>query len=512
MSNKKSNNLYELIRSLNKTEKRYFKLYSSRHTIGEQNNYISLFDFIEKMESYNEDKIFSAFKGESFLNRFSITKGRLYTHILKSLDLYYSTNSIDSQIYRTIHSSDILFNKGLYNQAEKMLLSAEKLTIKHGKNILLLEIKNKQKKLIEKEMYSDVKQNQLQTLFKEETLIIKEIEKYQQLWNTKSLLFHGINKTGNIRSVEEVKSLKKIVYKIESIEVTESSSKIQYLYHHIYSAYYFSINDLELSYKHIINSKSIVENNAHLFDDSPNTHFSIITNLIYIATKLKKYEEGIKFLSELKSIPESKNYTATTDLDIKYFSSIYSLELFLKIEQLDFEGAEELIPAIEIGYQKYGNQINNVRKAYIDFKVAIVYLSLEKYEEALNWITKILNSEGIDKKQDIYCFAQIINLILHFEMKNMRFLPYALNSTKRYIKGRNRMFKFEELFLKAITKISKSDINQFDLEDILIPIEKELFALKNDHFEQIVFDYFDFATWVKSKIEGKSFRALKCAG
>ena len=512
MSNKTSNNLFDLIKSLNKSEKRYFKLYSSRHTIGEQNNYISLFDCIEKMDTYNEDQIFETFKGESFLNRFSITKGRLYTNILKSLDLYYSTHSVDAQIYRTIHSADILFNKGLYNQAEKMLNSAEKLSIKHGKNILLLEIKNKQKKLIEKEMYSDLKQNQLTNLFNEETLILKEIEKYQQLWNTKSLLFNGINQKGIIRSNEEIKDLKLIVNQIKDIKVNKSSSKIQYLYHHIYSAYYFAINDLEKSYTHIVKSKTIVENNAHLFEDSPNTYFSIITNLIYIATKLEKYKEGTKFLAELKAIPESKSYHATTDLDIKYFSSIYSLELFLKIEQLDFEGAEQLIPQIENGYEKFGDQINNIRKAYIDFKVAVVYLSLEKYEEALNWITKILNSEGIDKKQDIYCFAQIINLILHFEMNNLRFLPYALNSTKRYIKGRNRMFKFEELFLKAITKISKSDLNKFDLEDILIPIEKELFALKGDNFEQIVFDYFDFATWVKSKIEGKSFRELKCAG
>ena len=137
---------------------------------------------------------------------------------------------------------------------------------------------------------------------------------------------------------------------------------------------------------------------------------------------------------------------------------------------------------------------------------------MEKYEDALNWINKILNSEGLDKKQDIYCFAQIINLILHFELNNLRFLPYALNSTKRYLKGRNRMFKFEELFLKAIGKISKSDLNKFDIEEILSPIEKELFELKEDHYEQIVFDYFDFATWVKSKIEGKSFRELKKAG
>lgn len=512
MSNKKSNHLFELIKSLNKSEKRYFKLYSSRHTIGEKNNYISLFDFIESMDYYDEDLIFDSFKGQSFLNRFSITKGRLYSNILKSLDLFYATSSIDAQIYKTIHSADILFNKGLYQQASKMLHSAEKQTIKHGKNILLLEIKNKQKKLIEKESYSDLKKNQLQSLFEEESRIIIEIEKYQTLWNTKSLLFNEINQKGIIRSNDEIKGLKMIISKLEAITIENSSSKIQYLYHHIYSAYYFALNDLENCYKHLLKNKSTLEKDAHLFDDSPNTYFSIITNLIYIATKLKRYNEGSEFLIELKAIPESKNYNSTTDLDIKYFSSIYSLELFLKIEQYDFDAAEKLIPQIEEGYAKFGNQINHIRKAYIDFKIAIVYLSQEKYEDALVWITKILNLEGLDKKQDIYCFAQIINLILHFELNNLRFLPYALSSTKRYLKGRNRMFKFEELFLKAIGKISKSDLNKFDIEEILSPIEKELYALKTDHYEQIVFDYFDFATWVKSKIEGKTFRELKCAG
>ena len=44
MSNKVSNHLFELIKSLNKSEKRYFKLFSSRHTIGEENGYLKLFD------------------------------------------------------------------------------------------------------------------------------------------------------------------------------------------------------------------------------------------------------------------------------------------------------------------------------------------------------------------------------------------------------------------------------------------------------------------------------------
>lgn len=47
MSKTDSPALYELIRSLTKSEKRYFKIYASRHTIGEKNNGIKIFDFID---------------------------------------------------------------------------------------------------------------------------------------------------------------------------------------------------------------------------------------------------------------------------------------------------------------------------------------------------------------------------------------------------------------------------------------------------------------------------------
>ena len=178
------------------------------------------------------------------------------------------------------------------------------------------------------------------------------------------------------------------------------------------------------------------------------------------------------------------------------------------IEKGDFLKAEELVPYIVEAYRLYGDNINSLRKAYIDFKVSVVYLSLGEYSKALHWINKVLNESRIDQKQDIFCFAQLINLILHFELNNDRFLPYAINSTKRYLKNRNRIYAFEEVFLKLISRMAKSD-GFFDLEEKLIPIEKTLIELKKDSKEQVVFDYFDFLTWVQSKLKRRSFLDLK---
>ena len=62
MSNKASDSLHRLIKSLTKPEKRYFKVFSSRHVIGDQNNYLVLFDAIDRQGEYDEAKLIKKFK------------------------------------------------------------------------------------------------------------------------------------------------------------------------------------------------------------------------------------------------------------------------------------------------------------------------------------------------------------------------------------------------------------------------------------------------------------------
>lgn len=508
MSNKVSSHLFELIKSLNKSEKRYFKLFSSRHIIGEENGYLRLFDFIDRMDDYQEDLIFMHFKGQALLNKFSITKARLYSNILRSLDSFNANSSTDAQLFRSLHCSDILYNKGLYKQCERLLSSAEKQATKHERFNILLEIKQKQKRLIENELYTEIKASQISKMYEDEKEIIDEINTYHQLWNVKSLLFQEINLNGSVRDEEATLKLKSFVDRIAHINVQNYSNKTKYLYHHIHSAYYFSVNDLECSYHHLSANAKLLESDKVVKKSRLNIYFSLLTNIIYVSTRLGKYTEAQEFLGKLKGLSTVGKQQKTLDLDIKYFSSATSLELFLLIEKGDYMKALELVPEIEEAYRLYGDNINSLRKAYIDFKVGIIYLSIGDYSKALNWINKILNESKIDQKQDIFCFAQLINLILHLELDNDRFLPYAINSTKRYLKNRNRIYAFEELFLKLITQMSKSS-DFFDLEERLIPIEKELVKLKEDPKEQVVFEYFDFLTWVQSKLKRKTFLELK---
>ncbi|MDX1444637.1 hypothetical protein [Lishizhenia sp.] len=509
MSKTASNSIHELIKSLSKSEKRYFKIISSRHTIGEQNNYITLFDYIDSQDEYDEAALFKHFKGETFLNKFSITKNRLYEAIMKALDAYHSSSSIDASIYRLLHGAEILYKKSLYKHCKKQLLSAERLAKKHDRYGLLVEINNRYKKLIETEGYHNIDSSDLNKTLKEDSEYLDKLNHYSQLWKLKSELFLLLNNKGKARSIEELQR-----YNLLTQELTKSSSKeahsfdSDYLTHHIYSASYFASNDLENSLIHLDKIIEQYKDNPSRIKQEPNVYFSALSNIIYIESKLGNYKKAIDYLKELKTFPKVYKIDLTRDLEIKLFSSVNSIELTLLIHQGKFEEAVGLSEGIQKGLALYGNKISPLRKSHLSFKLGVAYFSLEQYHTALEWINSILNNGELDQKEDLNAFVQIVDLMIHLELKHQDLLPYAIKNTQRFLKSRNRSFKFETIFLKYLNKIAKST-DKFQEHQLLEKVLLEIKEIKNDDFEKSALEYFDFESWIISKLKNKPMPQIR---
>ena len=146
---KVSEELHKLIKSLSQSEKRFFKIYASRHVIGEQNNYVPLFDAIASQKQYDEEAIKEKFDGESFMNRFAAVKNYLHQLILKSMRNFHSGSTIDIELKEMLIDIDFLYQKGLYKQCQKLHTKAEKLAVATDKKTRLLEILEWKAKLLQ---------------------------------------------------------------------------------------------------------------------------------------------------------------------------------------------------------------------------------------------------------------------------------------------------------------------------------------------------------------------------
>ena len=135
-----SDDLFQLIKSLDKNEKRYFKLAVSKYSSAGDSNYIKLFDAVDAQEEYNEQKLKKKFRGKKIEKNFATEKNYLYRLILKSLRGYSQDQTSDSKIKDLIREAGFLYKKALYDQCEKILSKAKELAISHEKHLLLLEI------------------------------------------------------------------------------------------------------------------------------------------------------------------------------------------------------------------------------------------------------------------------------------------------------------------------------------------------------------------------------------
>lgn len=507
MSKKASDSLHKLIHSLSKPEKRYFKVFASRHSSSE-NVYQILFDAILKQESYDEDAILKKFKKESFTNRFPITKSRLYDTVLKSLDAFHSNSSLDAQLKRNLHCVEILYKKSLYKESSKLLYQTKKKAEKFDKHAILIDIYKWQKQLIEKDNYTETNVKELEKIWEEDKLTLQKIRNYSDFWHIKSLLFQTLNKRGKARSTSEFNDLKKIIdsYLLKS-ESKALYPETKYLYHHIYSAYYFGVGDYENCFEHLSKNIKHIEDNYENYSEEPNVYFSVLSNAVYIASRLKNYDSAYTYLEKLRSLPEKLAIKSNEDLDIKLFSSTYSIELTLYCITGQFEEGINLIPMVEEGLKLYDNKINNVRVAFLCFNSACLQVGAENYAEALKWTNRLLNDVDIDKSEDIYCFAQILNLVIHLELKNNRLLPYALKSTSRYLETRNRKYQFEECMLEFVKDAIKTD-DSSEMKNRYSKLQVELDDLSKNEFEKTAFEYFDFPAWVEHKVSGRTMMEI----
>jgi hypothetical protein len=120
MPNKNTDTLFQLIKSLEKGEKRNFKLYIQRNTSSENLKVVQLFDALDKMENYDEELLLK--KNEAIKKQqLSNIKAHLYKQILLSLRLINDEENIDILLHEQMDFARILYNKGLYLQSLKVL-------------------------------------------------------------------------------------------------------------------------------------------------------------------------------------------------------------------------------------------------------------------------------------------------------------------------------------------------------------------------------------------------------
>ncbi|MFM7813628.1 MAG: hypothetical protein ACKO66_03840, partial [Flavobacteriales bacterium] len=200
---KPSPELFDLIHSLTKSEKRFFKLQSALQS-GDK-NYLKIFDAIERMKNYDERALKMMFHGERFIQHLPSEKNHLYKLILRSLRSYHAETTVDGSLRQEIKNVEILYMKGLHVEALKLLGRSKKVAHAHEMFHHALELIHWEKTILE-ETYENGNFSDIDEIIREEQLVLNQmtnLSEYHVLYSKINFLFRsgGFSRTDEDRAM-----------------------------------------------------------------------------------------------------------------------------------------------------------------------------------------------------------------------------------------------------------------------------------------------------------------------
>lgn len=487
--------LFELIKSLSMTEKSYFRK-RSKSFAGGQSQYLLLFDEIQAMDVYDEQKLKSKI-GEK---HFAQYKKHLHSKILESLRQYHSEHSVEAKISARIQEYNILKAKGLNQDAQKALLKAQKLAISNQRMADAMKIGKYEGELVKES--NDV--GQLDRHF------LKYLESAQHI--------HGIirqqielekvhveivkwHKTLEwVRTDREKLELERIVKGSVQVQVIQENKEAESQRQYIHGLRYYFLGEFEKSYQSFNRQLTLYEADLSLREDELNFVRCLGNNaLLSLFTGNEDYNEHYLFLNDLKL----KNVSAS------HYQSVLNI-LLMTIDlckKKKYKQACNWIKQYVTEIASFDQEVVDLNTSYNEFTLMSFYrvnafLGNGEPKEALKAINNYLNNAQKSLKKDTYALARIINLLVHIELENYDLLEYELNTTEQHLKTKSYIRPFEQKSVAFVRSMLKENSKASKLVH-LKSYRNALKELKESKYEHVIFQFFDFIHWAKSSLENK---------
>ncbi len=489
--------LFQLIKSLTKGEKRNFRLYAKRNHTAESLKFIDLFDIIDKQKTSEDDVIFSKLKKVTKV-QYSNLKRHLYSQIITSLRIIHKTKRANIQVREYVDYAYILYGKGLFLQALKILQMAKRDATKHHLNLLMLTIVEFEK-LIETRHITRSEKDRAQQLVQESTRLNNTISDAIYLSNLRTELHTMYLKDGHSQSDKDRELLKK--YFNEKIKFVEGKSlgvmeQIYLFQSHVWFGY-IQMN-FEACRTYAEKWVQVLKDNPEMVQRDVDIFMRGYHYVLTAAYHLRDVESMTKYLAELEEFRYSSYKKLNSNSQIISFLYVHTGRLNNVIIKGDFEAGLELIPRTTRRINKYRLKLDDHRILMFYFKIAWVYFGVNKIDRSIAYLNKIVNTDMLHLRSDLQFYSRLMFLMCHYELENFETMIYLLKSFQPFFSRLVGNSKIEIQLIDLFKQLAKKPPHEH--RDIMKAAITEFEIIKKDPFMKNAFVYLDVVSWLNSKV------------
>jgi hypothetical protein len=499
---KKSQQLYELIHSMSKSEKRYFKVNNAK----ESSIYVQVFDLIIGQTIYDNAALKICLETEGIKSSLARVQHHLYQLLLKSLGDFQTNKHPRYEVLDAIQHYIVLRDRGLHHQGRKILQNGLDKAEQYNYYGLMLEIYDLMEDWVTEEASYD-------EALKQKINLQISTEKHRDYTNTvldlKAQIYElrlFFLKQNFARTAEQRSFLLQFLSKHETALKREKNSLKQRLLLTILIYVYYGLQD----YKQLLSTETkrlkLLEEVAFEAHVSPFLVYAYHRNLLWILLRNKNY----KAHERLRQKMQKNNYwkaTFTADFyTIKLEIADKVTQLYARVEQGQYSPAYhqmKVLWRLHENTTKYWDTNLLVNTLILCINTTFC---LGKYEETIDWLQLLEQEVPPAYLLPYRNMGKIAHLLIHDALGDVKYIQNVLESTRIRLYRKHDFFEVASLFLKFFKKNNTQ--NQADEKALLLEYKQKMEVVAQQEGQKGFFILFNFVDWFDSKLEKNTIANL----
>ena len=493
--------LFSLIKSLTKAEKRSFKLYANRFQSGADSKFIQLFDVIDRLAEYDEQEVLKRLP-EVKKKHLPNLKRHLYKQILTSLRLIYIQKNIDIQIREQLDFARILYGKGMYMQSLRMLDRIKKIAVDHHQDLLHLEILEFQKMIEARHITrSRLVENKMEALL-DEAAQRSFIAHSNNLFSNFNIQVHGwYIQHGHVNNEEEISAINEYFHENRPSEFLHNRKLTFFEKANLFQAYmwyHYILLDFEGAARYARQWAGLFHTQPQIREKDPDLYMRSLYYLLVFLYLLREKEEFAHYLEEFQQFEADNQDLLNDNSRMIAFTYLNLSRLNYYLVSKDFQGGEQFIAKVKAQLPRYQEYTDVHRILLFYFKFAYLYFCLRKFEKALEYLNQIIHLKSGHLRDDLQINARLLHLICHYDLNNFDMIDYLAPSVNRLLDNSSDVSQLPRLTLRFLEALSKSP--PLEHPKAFAAFQSQLKIIMQEPFERKSLNYLDIPAWVEGHL------------
>jgi hypothetical protein len=498
---KPSADLFKLVQSLSKNEKRYVTLFLSSGLYKNNKNSLTLFRAIARQSKFDEAGLKKRL-GTPFAKRFSAEKNKLFELILESLMFQYRDALPERKVVRDRLRSWALFHKGLrplgwkYFRKNRAMAEAHEF---YPQLAWLAYQENYETRVSAAEdvVFSSEKQyarnkaivDGLSDDLTLHTLFTELIDLQKRHGNDMKQAMPHLERILKHPLVNPSRKLAAFSSAMSRLEIRALIFSMKGNHREAFDCFAEQIASIE-------KSKSRIEQNYVRY---LNAH----SNQLMHAALMRKYEIIPELARKTKKVNLGILDYFSFDINFNEFIGIRLYELIAFKSQADTGKGPALLSQMEKDFMRYRPQLRDTLIVGMLFIFGTYHFYLGNLKKSLQYFNDLFDSTDPEVGRNFQCMARLVKLVLHDELGHYDLLPSLSQSATRMIRKRENFGPFEKELISFFRRSTETH-NRSALQKLLAVTRKH----GGGHYSYGAWADFAFEAWIESRLKNKPFVKL----